>query len=132
MRSQQKPTFGTSKPSFPNRIKTKHQHSLNRDGLAIRVAGIEPALHAWEARVLPLNDTRANGESIARKREDVKHKRLARKQILRMLYNVGHIHTEIMQHLVARSRESETVNADDIALWTNVAIPEVRFTGLHR
>ena len=24
----------------------------------IRVAGIEPALHAWEARVLPLNDTR--------------------------------------------------------------------------
>ena len=24
----------------------------------VRVAGIEPALHAWEARVLPLNDTR--------------------------------------------------------------------------
>lgn len=27
----------------------------------LRVTGIEPVFHAWEARVLPLNHTRVNG-----------------------------------------------------------------------
>ena len=41
---------------------------------AIRVAGIEPALHAWEARVLPLNDTRAYAlRSVTLHCLDVKH-----------------------------------------------------------
>ncbi len=31
-----------------------------------RVMGIEPTLFAWEARVLPLNDTREGDDSISR------------------------------------------------------------------
>ena len=31
--------------------------------IVVRVMGIEPTSHAWEARVLPLNDTRVKAEA---------------------------------------------------------------------
>ena len=42
--------------------KISHLRLLSVSG-KLRVAGIEPALHAWEARVLPLNDTRMHTQA---------------------------------------------------------------------
>ena len=32
----------------------------------LRATGIEPVSHAWEARVLPLNDARVTGRDVTR------------------------------------------------------------------
>ena len=36
----------------------KNLHHRRGDGDEVRATGIEPVSHAWEARVLPLNDAR--------------------------------------------------------------------------
>ena len=50
--------FARVKIIFPG-VESKWGNAPERRLPRIRVAGIEPALHAWEARVLPLNDTRS-------------------------------------------------------------------------